>query len=445
MKKVARIVMLIILITFIIGWPLYVYILKPIQDTKKDSQKEEQWRGVIQVWDYPRLDTTTGKRYGWIQDKLRRFESQNPGVYIEFTPIDWNTGPQKLEAALQTGNTPDIAPIGADFTFMNDSVLEPLDKFYTEEEKGEFKYQALKSVTYNKQTWGIPFMMTTYAMYLNLDLFKQSGVEPPLDGNWTYEEFVEKMQKLTIDTNDDEEIDQYGFTCFIKPNYYNLWGIILSDGAEIIDEDKMSYSFTDEKAISGVKKVVDLKHKYKVTPENFGLSNENESWEMFYNDKKVAVYATGSWATRVLEERYTNGEGFDFAVANYPIGDSRLPVSLSNSVSAFGVFKQEDEKKLEMCVKLLKFLTQEKYQKELENLGVFPAKRNIADMYINAPKMKRIDDCLSYTLTIPKHENWKEIDNILQEQIKHAVLGEKGVEEAINDAANHVNQIIKKE
>lgn len=440
MKRIFIIIMYIIIIAFIVGGPLYVFVLKPAQDTEEDVNKEEQWKGVIQVWDYPRLDTTTGKRYGWIQEKIKKFERENPGVYIEFEPLDWNSGSQKLQEAIQNGNAPDIAPIGADVTYMKDTILEPLDSFFTEEEKGEFRYQALKAVTYDTKMWGVPFMMTTYAMYLNVDMFRQNGVELPLDGNWTYEEFVEKMQKLTIDSDNDGEIDQYGFTSFVKPNYYNLWGIILSDGAEIIDEKNMKFSFNGDKAISGLKKVVDLKYKYNVTPDNFGVCNENEAWEMFYNEEKVAVYATGSWATRVLEQRYLSGEGFEYAIANYPIGDSRLPVSLSNSVSAFGIFKQEDEMKLEMCVKFLKTLTQEKYQQDLEKLGVFPAKINIPDMYEDDPKMKRIEDCLSYTLMIPKHEKWKEIDSVLQDQIKQAILGEKEVEKAIEDASKQIKQ-----
>ena len=442
MKKAVRAIMSIILTIFIIAWPFYVFVIKPIQNSHIEKKEEVQWRGIIKLWDFPRLDVKTGSRYGWMQEKIKQFERQNPGVYIELTPIDWKKGPIKLEVALETGNVPDIAPIGTDFIYMNDSVLEPLEKYFTEEEKREFKYQALSAVTYDKHMWGVPFMMTTYVMYLNVDMFRQNGVDLPLDGNWTYEDFVEKMQKLTLDTDNDGKIDQYGFTSFIKPNYYNLWGIILSDGAKIIDEQKMKYVFSGEKAISGVNKVVDLKYKYKVTPDDFGISDENQSWDMFYNKKNVAVYATGSWATRVLEEQLLSGEGFEYAIANYPIGESRLPVSLNNSVGAFGIFKQQDEKKLDMCVKFLKFLTQEKYQKDLERLGVFPAKSNIEDMYLNNPKMKRIEDCLSYTTMVPKHIKWKDIDRILQNQIMLAIIGEKTTEEAIDEAKNQINQII---
>lgn len=440
MKKVFRITMSLILIAFIFIWPLYVFIYKPAKLEELNNKKVEEWKGVIQLWDFPRIDSKTGSRYGWIQDKIRKFEYQNPGVFIELEPLDWRKGPIKLEVALQTGNLPDIAPIGTDYIYMNESILEPIDSYFTDDEIREYEYLAMSAVTKDEKMWGVPFMMSTYSMFLNVEMFKQRGVELPLDGNWTYDEFVEKMRELTWDDDGDGELDYFGFISPIKPDYYNLWGIILSDGAEIVN-DKGEYSFFGEKAVSGLQKVVDLKHQYNVTPEDFGLYDENEAWDLFANKKKVAVFPTGSWAAKTLLDKYQSGEGFEYMVANYPIGDRRLPISLNNSVSAYGIFQQEDEGKLNMCVKFLKFITKDIYQKELERLGVFPVKSNIKDLYTNNPNMKKIEDCLSYTYSLPKHKEWKEIDRILQNQIRLAILGEKTAEEAIEEARRQVVQL----
>lgn len=431
-----------ILILFIVIWPIYdIYIHKTnIDDTK--NQSEEQWKGIINIWDFPRLDVETGSRYGWITKKIKRFEKENPGVYIKLEPIDWRTGPLKLEVGLKTGQLPDIAPIANDYIYMKEDVLEPLNQYFADREIEDFKYQALKAVTYDKKMWGVPCMMTTYAMYLNLELFRQRGVEPPVDGNWTYEEFVEKMKKLTYDKDNDEEIDQYGFTSFIEPNYYNIWGIILSDGGELID-GQGNYSFNNEEAISGVQKVVDLKQKHKVTPQNFGVSNANEAWEMFYKERKVAVYPAGSWAVRVLQNQYRRGEGFEFMVVNYPIGNDKIPTSLNSSVVSYGIFKQEDQGKKEVCIKFLKFLIQDKYQKELEKLGMFPVKKGIEDMYVNDRNMKILEKSLAYTKIIPRHRKWKDIDRILQTQIRMAVIGEKTSEDAIKESERQIRQLLR--
>lgn len=441
-RKTVYRILSIALIIFIIGWPIYNITLNNSKINQNDISTEEQWKGIITLWDFPRLNVETGSRYGWIIEKIKKFEKDNPGVYIRLETIDWNTGPIKLEVGLKTGNLPDIAPITNDSIYLKDDALEPLDEYFSDKEKGSFKYQAMKAVTYKDKMWGVPCMMTTYAMFLNLDLFRERGVDPPLDGNWTYEEFVDKMVKLTYDSDNNGKIDKYGFVSFINANYYNLWGIILSDGGEIINKNG-DYSFFGDKAIKGLNKVVDLKNKYGVTPENFGTLNENEAWELFYKEQKVAVYPTGTWAVRVLENMSSRGEGFDFTVANYPIGDRQLPVSLNSSVASYGVFKQEEKGKLDMCVKFLKFLVQDNYQRDLEDLGMFPAKSGLKDMYVNNRKMKRLEDCLAYTKTLPPHRNWKDMDRILQAQIRMAIISEKSSEEALDEAKNQIYQLLK--
>lgn len=440
-KKVLKLIITTLLIAFIIIWPIYTNYYREV-DTKEDE--EDSWKGVIRLWDFPRLDINTGSRYGWINDKIKMFERQNPGVYIELEPIDWENGPIKLEVALKTGSLPDIAPIGSDFECMSDDMLEPLDSYFTEDEKNQFKYQAIRSVTYNGEMIAVPFAMTTYAMYINLDLFRQRGVEPPIDGNWTYDEFIEKMKKLTWDDDGDGKNDYYGFMSFVKPNYYNIWGIILSDGAEILDQNSGEYIFYGEKALKGTQKIVDLRNKYNVTPKEFGYLDENNAWDMFAKGKRVAVYPTGSWAVNVLENNYLKGEGFDFAVANYPIGEMRIPISLNNGVSAYGIFKQQDKKKLDMCVKFLKFITNEENQRTLDKLGLFPVNKNVNDLYSNNEKMKRLEDCLYYTQIIPRHEKWKDIDRILQAQIRLAIIGEKTTQEALDEAKNQVEYLLKR-
>lgn len=437
MRKGEEIVAM-LLIAFIVFWSFYIHFNDPDSLTE---EPEERYTGIIKIWDYPRLDVGTGSRYSWIQERIREFEKKNPGVYIDFTPLDWESGPEKIEEAIKSNDKPDIVPISFNFPWIDD--LEVLNEFLEKEELDDFKFETLKPVTYNENIIGLPFAMTTYTMYLNLDLFNERGVSPPLDGNWTYEEFVEKLEELTFDSDNDGIKDHFGFNSFIEPNYYNLWGIILSDGAEIIDFKKNKYKFYGDSAIKGVQRVVDLKYKYKVTPDNFGSLSEKECWDMFIKDKKIAVYPTGSWAVKVLEDLQNKGEGFNFDIANYPLGDEKLPMALSDGVASFGVFKQEDKKKVETCVKFLKFLSDESSQKTLEELGVFTVKKGIKDMYKDNPKMKRIEETLYYTQVVPRDENWKSIDIILQDEIKKAVLNKKTSKEAIEEAKRRVENLTR--
>lgn len=426
-------------ILFIIIWPIYLLVIENNKDSKKDG---EDWSGIITLWDYPRLDIEKGTRYNWIIGIIKEFEKNHPGVYVKFEPLDWERGPIKLEAALRTETLPDIAPVATEYEYMSEAILEPLNDYISEKERNVFKYQTLEMVTNKGNIYGMPFMMTTYGLYLNLDIFTQRGVEPPKDGNWTYNEFVEKMKKLTYDQDGDGEIDHFGFTSFIEENKYNIWGIILSDGANIFDSSRSEYIFNDEKALSGLEKVINLKYKHNVTPESFGIDSENESWTRFYKDKTVAVYPTGSWAVSVLENQKNNGEGFNYMIANYPIGDNKVPILLNNSVGAYGISKQEDEKKLELCVELLKSIVTKENQMKLKNMGVFSVRKDMENLYPNNEAMKHLNDYIKYSRPVPKHKKWNKIDRIIQNQIRLAIIGEKTSQQALEEANKQINILL---
>lgn len=421
------------LIAFFIFWSIYIHYNDVESLTEKDDKK---YTGVIKLWDYPRLNVETGSRYSWIQQKIKSFEKKNPGVYIDFTPLDWESGPYIINQAIESGDKPDIVPISHDF--YNFDKLHPLDEYFTDKELDRFKFETVKSVTNDGSMMGVPFAITTYTMYLNLDLFNERGISPPIDGNWTYEEFVESMSGLTFDSDEDGINDHFGFISFIEPNYYNLWGIILSDGANIIDDKSGKFVFKGESAVTGLQKVVDLKYKYGVTPEYFGIIGERECWDMFSKEKKVAVYPTGAWAVKVLRKLQDEGNGFNFDVANFPIGDVKFPVTLSNGIAAFGVFQDEDIKKMEMCVEFLKYLTEDSTQRTLEQLGMFTVKKGIDDMYITEPMMKKIENTIYYTKVVPRDSSWKDIDIIIQEEVRNAILGEKTPKSAILDGVKRV-------
>lgn len=428
----------IILIAFIIFWSIYTHFndVESLTDVE-----EESYTGMIKIYDYPRLDVENGSRYSWIQGKIKAFERKNPGVYIEFTPLDWKSGPQLISESMKGADGPDIIPIS--YKFDDFEKLEVLDKYFSKEELDEFRDEALKATTYDDKLIGIPFAMNTYVMYLNLDLFNERGVSSPHDGNWTYEEFVETLKSLTFDFDGDGLIDHYGFVSFVEPNYYNIWGLILGDGADILDCKRENYSFYGEEAVKGIDRVLDLKYKYEVTPEFFGIIGEEECWEMFSIDKNVAVYPTGSWAVKALFDLQNNGEGFNFDVANYPSGDEKTPRVLTSSIASFGIVKDEDIKKTEMCVKFLKFLMGESNQRTLEKLGLFSVKKGIDNMYMDNFRMKKIESSLDHVVVLPKEKNWEKIDVILQEELKKAILKEKSSKEAIEDAKKRVEELTR--
>lgn len=432
----------ILLFVFIYGGPFYfINFIPKVRDYNREPQAPE-WTGVISFWDFPRLDKKTGTNFQWIYEKIKAFERANPGVYIDFTPLDWEMGNIKLDTAIKMGTPPDILPITSNYSILDQEVLEVLEVHLTSEEIKAFRENAIEAVSYNGHIWGIPWMISTYTMVLNLDLFEKKAVLPPTDGIWTYEEFVEKLQQLTYDSKDKDKIDHFGFNSFIQPGYYNTWGILLSDGGEIFDSN-LNYIFYDEKALTGLKKLMDLKRLYGVIPPTFGENTSNIAWTSFYKDKNIAVYPVGTWALNALENLRDKGEGFEYTIAHYPVGSLGNPVTINSGVGAYGVSKEKDRDKLKMCIKFLKYLSNDEHQRELDRLGVLPVKKAVENIYENDPLMSMIYDNIDNIKIIPLHPYWKEIDHILQNEIRMGLLEKKTAEEVLADARSKIELFLK--
>lgn len=440
-KRIVGIMIYLLLFSFIIIGPYYFIKKHPKTVDYNEIENQTEWTGVITFWDFPRLDKKTNTNYKWIYEKIGAFEKANPGVYIDFQPLDWEKGRIKLDTAINMGDAPDIVPISNDSSILSQEVLVPLNSYLTVEEIESFRENAIEAITYKQNIWGIPWMMTNYTMILNLDLFREREVEPPIDGDWSYEEFVAKLQQLTYDSKGRETMDHFGFNSFIQSGYYNIWGILLSDGAKIFDKN-LQYAFYGDKALKGVEKIIDLKQKYGVTPSDFGENTSNVAWTSFYRDKKVGVYPVGTWALNVLDNLQDQGVGFEYTIAKYPYGQLGVPISISSGIGAYGVTKQKDEKKLKLCIAFLKFLADDKYQEELHRLGVFPVKKAVGNIYEGNPLMTSIYNDLDKTTIIPLHPYWREIDTILQNEIRLGVLGKKTSKEVLDDAKSQIDVLL---
>lgn len=93
--RLFRTLICLLLVVFIIAGPYYLLKYRPhdVDYRDKNRNNKPQWTGVITFWDYPRLDKKTGTNFGWIREKIKAFEKANPGVYINFRPLNWEKGP----------------------------------------------------------------------------------------------------------------------------------------------------------------------------------------------------------------------------------------------------------------------------------------------------------------------------------------------------------------
>ncbi|MFO7152922.1 MAG: sugar ABC transporter substrate-binding protein [Bacillota bacterium] len=394
-------------------------------------EEEEEGPVVITLWDYPRWKDEKGNSFGWIEKKIAEFEKSHPGVFVHLRKMKWEYGPIELKAAATTGTNPDIAPVAGDIDFILKGYLEPVDEFFTQEELEKYDPRTLEALSYKGKLYGFPWFITVNALFLNADMFREREVALPADGRWSYQEFVNSLQKLTVDKNRDGKPEIFGFSGLLTSGNYQLWNFVTMDGARIFDEEGR-FSLNCPEGISALSKLVDLSVKYRVVPEDFGTSDEKKVWSDFAEKKRIAVYPAGPWAIKILAENQKKGSGFNFEIAHYPYGNGKgRPIA---TVAGYSIFKQEDPRKKALCAEFLKFITSEEEQEKLTEYGVFPALKHLQEKVAEDAFMKRMKEILDESEVLPKISNFAMVEEVITSQIRQAVLGKKTPDEALADA-----------
>lgn len=184
-------------------------------------------------------------------------------------------------------------------------------------------------------------------MAYNADLIRSLGLEAPEElakrGEWTWEKFREYAQRCTMDYNDDNIVDIYGYG---DSPTLTLQGFLASNNATIAVDDKQGWS--DLKALRTVEFLQDLYNKDKIVrPYN------QDDWSDNYlalTSGKVAFAFMQPW---ILGEQ-KDVHDFEIRICPAPLGPDGdgsmtpavlynnyfIPVGVKDPTSVYQVFEE---------------------------------------------------------------------------------------------------------
>ncbi len=186
----------------------------------------------------------------------------------------------------------------------------------------------IDTVWYNyspTEVLGPVFASVTNGLMYNTELFEDAGIDLPpttVDEAWTWDEFVEVAQKLTLDVNgnnalspnfDPTNIKQFGIGTDLNMDI--MFQFIYGNGGNILSEDGKSTDLINEKGYSVIQNFADLVNKYHVHPTKT-QSSGFESVASAMKSKQLAMFMGGSW--RQLD---IVAADFDWGVGVMPMGD----------------------------------------------------------------------------------------------------------------------------
>jgi multiple sugar transport system substrate-binding protein len=156
--------------------------------------------------------------------------------------------------------------------------------------------------------WGLPRDVSTFALYLNMDLINEAGAPDPRElaanGEWTWDAFLDVAQKTRALGSD---VYGYGASAWWGP--YGVW--LNASGGGFFTEDRSACALNTEESLAGLDFQRSLYQDYDIaTP--YG-----EDPEPTFRAGKVAMFQNGRWATPGVRT-----VDFEWDVVELPAGPS---------------------------------------------------------------------------------------------------------------------------
>jgi multiple sugar transport system substrate-binding protein len=140
----------------------------------------------IVLWQFM-MNDDTGRQV------VEEFEQNNPDIEVEFVQLSWANGFDKIVTAFAAGSAPDVLELGNTWVsnFADSGVLTNVNDI----EKTHTDIVGWDSASYKGDAWGVPWLLGTRAMFYNLDLFEEAGLDPA-NPPATWAETLEAAEKI---------------------------------------------------------------------------------------------------------------------------------------------------------------------------------------------------------------------------------------------------------
>jgi multiple sugar transport system substrate-binding protein len=285
---------------------------------------------------------------------IEEFQKENPNVEVKCLSFPTADFWESIRASSEIGLQADLVFAGdRQYSEMEESgpflnLREPLQDIAAN------LYPTLKGIFGTEENVkAFPLTFSPVFLVYNPNLFHKYSIPlPELD--WTKEDFLRAAQRLTLDTDGDGIIDQYGMTLSCDLNRWPL--LALQNGVSFKD------NIQKEALVKTLNFIHDLLYRYRIAT----LSPRYQLNSEAFIREKAAMMLTTSIE---LAGWRNNGMPFEPQVAPMPFGEQQASLLIAN-VMMIPANCNEEELALLFLRKALSFDTQQKISRNHRFLSV---------------------------------------------------------------------------
>lgn len=380
------------------------------------------WAGTVTWW-------TPNFNEARAQELVTKFEAANPGITIDLEITTTDGLPQRILTALQSGAAPDVIDVQHGWVngYAQNDLILPMDDVITDRE--DYIPAALEYVTWNDQTWAVPYRIETHAVLYNRAHFTDAGLDPDAPPQ-TWDELVAAATALTKD-------GRFGFAITgggeVGNTIFRSLPFIWMAGGAIISDDGTEVLVNSPETVAAVKFYTDF-YLNGLSPTST-LENDGTANRRLFIAETVSMYQSGQFDVGSIR---AENDGIDIGVMMIPHPEGADTAAI---LGGWSLVLPRDAANPEEARTFMAFLA------ESENMAVltdtFPAR-------ISAMEAERFQDpilnvfkgMLPYGRPVPAHPNWVQISQAYFDGIQRILLGDEDAQTSMDQAAEEIADLL---
>lgn len=382
-----------------------------------------------------------------VEPGIASFEAANPGANVEWLKIsDVPNESRKLYVTsfLAKSPTPDVFAVDIIWPgeFANRGWIAPLSDHFDPEDASAYNSAFVEAATVDGKVYGVPLFVGGTLFFYRQDLLDKYGLGVPN----TWEEVIASATTVLEGENDPQLTGFVSMWAQIEGLFMNWLSFVYGNGGSFFDGDG-NVAVNSPEAIHATQTMVDFIYKHEIANDSILNMRPDDARTLFQQGRSVFLMVQDFvYAPLSADDSPVAGK-FDFKRNPYFEAHPDAPAT---AMGGFLLAVNAHSENKDAAIALAKHMGS--YDQQLwaaVNASKSPGRQ---DVYSDAAMddnevLRKFGEAYAVGVVRPSAQTgnlYPKVTDVMQIEITNALHQKKTVEEAMNDAAAAINEILSK-